>query len=349
MALRNILPARNQVENAAGQPLGGGKVYLFAPGTTSFITSYEDSGLVVAHTNPVSLNGSGRANIWISRDCDIRIDDRNGNVILEELNANPEALDSGASGGLVPNGSFEIDVDADGIPDGWSLVNEAGSTNAIDTSESTDGAQSFRFTSAGGNGGGNLTTEDFFPVNDVDPLQVNFDIRCTSGTPTNIVVVEWSDISQVAISDSTAYSQTTGTSFVSVQKSVTPPALARFAKLKLVGIDPAGAVAASTFFDKVSAFYPAVVAGVFDNITIQDNEVASTNTNGHVQLKTNGTGSVEIIQGTPTSIDLVDEEVPLIIGTLGGAHVEFDDNEIQAKAIEQWQRVLGASFNPYNF
>jgi len=254
MALRNIIPARSQIETAAGQPLGGGKVYLFAPGTTSFITSYEDSGLVTPHTNPVVLNGSGRANIWISRDCDIRIDDRNGNVILEELNANPEALDSGESGGLVTNGSFENDIDADTIPDNWTLVNETGSTNARDTTESTDGAASMRFTSAGANGGGNLTTSDFFPVNAVDPLQVNFDIRCTSGTPTNIVVVEWYDISQVSISDSTAYSQTTGTSYVSVQKSVVPPALSRFAKIKLVGIDPAGAVAASTFFDKVSAF-----------------------------------------------------------------------------------------------
>lgn len=332
MALFNVMAARQQVETSAGAPLGGGKVFLFAPGTSSFITSYEDSGLVTPHTNPVILNGAGRSNIWVSRDCDIVIEDRNGNEILNELNVNPDALDSGASGGLITNGSFENDIDADTIPDNWTLVNETGSTNAIDTSESTDGAQSFRFTSAGANGGGNLTTTDFFPVNAVDNIQINFDIRCTSGTPTNIVQIQWYDISQVTISNNDVYSQTTGSTFVSESKSQAPPALARFAKLKLVGVDPAGAVAASTFFDKVSVFYPAVVTGTFDNITILDNQIQSDNTNGHIQLRPNGTGTVEIFQGTPQAIDLTDEEVAVIIGAAGAQHLEFDDVALQSKA-----------------
>jgi len=74
------------------------------------------------------------------------------------------------------------------------------------------------------------------------------------------------------------------------------------------------------------------VAGVFDNITIQDNEIASTNTNGHVQLKPDGTGSVEIIQDTPTTVDLTDEEVPAIIGAIGAQHLEFDDDTMQSKS-----------------
>ena len=338
MALNNILKARQQVQTGAGAPLAGGKVFLYEPGTTTFIRAFRDSGLVVPYTNPIRLSGSGRANIWISRDCDLRITDRTnlptleGNLIVEELNANPDALGINEAGGLIANGSFEIDTDADLIPNNWVLVDEAGSTNELDTSESTDGAQSFRFTSSGV-GGGSLTTEDFFPVNDIDPLRVNVDLRSTVAAVRNIVRVEWYDISQVFISNSDVYDSTANPLTFTTQNLVAlPPALARFAKLKLIGIDPSVALAGSTFFDRSSVFYPAVVTGVFDNITIQDNEIISTNIDGHIELKPNGTGSVEIIQGTPTQIDLVDEEVPAFIGTAGGQHVEFDNTSMQSKS-----------------
>ena len=338
MALNNILAARQQVQTAAGLPLAGGKVFLYEPGTTIFITSFRDSGLVIPHSNPIKLSGSGRANIWISRDCDLRITDKingpllEGNLILEELNANPDALGVSAQGGLIPNGSFEIDADVDDIPDGWTLVNEAGSDNAIDTAESTDGLQSFRFTSTSV-GGGSLTTTDFFPVNDSQDLAVNFDLRSTVAAVRNIVRIEWYDVSQVFISNSDVYDSTANpTSFTSQNLLATPPALSRFAKLRLIGIDPSVALAGSTFFDRCAVFYPAVVSGVFDNLTIQNNEIISTNTNGHIQLKPNGTGSVEIVQGTPQPIDLVDEEVALILGTAGGQHLEFDDGALQSKS-----------------
>ncbi len=296
MPLRNILAPRQQVQTGQGLPLAGGKVFLYAPGTTDFITSYLDSGLVVPHSNPVKLSGSGRANVWISRDCDLRITDRTGaptaegNLILEELNANPDALGTEESGGLIQNGSFEDDADADTIPDFWTLVSESGATNAIDTSESTDGAQSFRFTSSGV-GGGSLTTTNFFPVNDVDDLRVNFDLRSSLATVRNIVRVEWYDISMVSISNSDIYDSTANPlTFTSKAFTVTPPALARFAKLRLIGIDPSVALSGSTFYDRASVFYPAVVSGIFDNLTLANNDIISTNTNGDINLTPNGTG-----------------------------------------------------------
>jgi len=292
MALNNIISKRQQILNAQGEPLSGGSVYLYEPGTTTFITSYQDSGLTTPHTNPVKLSGSGRANIWVSRDCDLRIRDRNGNLVLEELNVNPDALGVGESGGLVPNGSFEEDADANGVPDGWTLVNETGSNNGIDTSESTDGKQSFRFTSTG-QGGGSLTVTDFFPVNDADNLRVNVDLRSSVSNVRNIIRVEWYDSSNVIISSSDAYDSTSNpTSYTTQQLIIAPPSGARFAKLKLIGCDPSVTVAGSTWFDRVSVFYPAVVSGVFDNITIQNNEIITTNTNGDLNLRPNGTGRV---------------------------------------------------------
>lgn len=294
MALRNILSPKHQVQIRSGDPLAGGDVELFEPGTSNPITSYRDSGLVNTHTHPVKLSGSGRANIWVTRDCDMRIRDANGNLIVEELNANPDDLTSQASGGLVPNGSFEIDGDADLIPDGWTLVNEAGSTNEIDTSESTDGAQSFRFTSVG-TGGGSLTTTEFFPVNDVEDLRVNFDLRSTVADVRNIVRVEWYDASQVSISNTDIYDDATTNPTVATRflLSAIPPANARFAKLRLIGCDPSDATPGSTYFDDVEVFYPPT-EGVFDNITIQNNEIVSTNVNGEIDLNPNGTGLVRL-------------------------------------------------------
>lgn len=332
MALNNILSSRYQVQTAAGEALAGGSVFLYEPGTTTFITSYRDSGLVTPHQNPVRLSGSGRANIWISRDCDMRINDRNGNLIIEELNANPDALSADESAGLVVNGSFEIDSDANNIPDGWSLVSEAGSSNAIDTTESTDGGQSFRFTSSG-SGGGSLTLTEFFPVNDSDNLRVNFDLRSTVAGVRNIVNVLWFDISFVSITTSTIYDSTNNpVTFTEQQFAVVPPANARFAKIQLIGCDPAVATPGSTYYDRVSAFYPALVTGIFDNITIQDNEIITTNLNGDLEIAPNGAGSVNINQAAV--VDLTDTNNALNLGTDApdaNAHLALSAGIIQAK------------------
>lgn len=304
MGLRHLISRRDQQSLTSGAVNAGGLVWLFEPGTTTFVASFRESGLVTNNETPVRLSGSGRADAWITRDCDMFITDRNGvlpggetkptNVVTQVLSANPDALGAAESSGLVANGSFEIDGDADTVPDGWGLVSDAGSLNAIDASESTDGAQSFRFTSAG-TGGGSLTTTNFFPVNDSDNLRVNVDLRSTVATVRNIIRVEWYDVSQVAISNSDPYDSTANPlTFTSQQLSVAPPAGARFAKLRLIGCDPSAAVAGSTYFDRVQVFYPAVVVGQFDNITIQNNEIITTNTNGDLNITPNGTGRVLI-------------------------------------------------------
>jgi hypothetical protein len=318
--------------NSRGEPVAGGFVFLYEPGTTTFITSYFGADLVTPHQNPVRLSGSGRADIWITLDCDIIVTDRNGNTVLTQDNANPASL-GGETSSLVPNGSFEI-VTTPPVPDGWTALNDAGSTNGVDNTESTDGANSYRFTSAG-SGGGSLTTTDFFPVNAVDQLRVNFDLFSDVAAVLNIVRVEWFDVTFTPISDSDVYSSTANpATFTEFQLVATPPPLARFAKLKLIGIDPSVLLAGNTYFDRVSVFYPTVVSGIFDNITIQDNEIISTNLNGEISLKPNGLGPVNIF--STGLVTLVDVQNPLNISNLldpaVNPHIAIDATQIQRKA-----------------
>lgn len=49
-----------------GNPLAGGKLYTYAQGTSTPKTTYTDSTLGTANTNPVILDAAGEADVWLS-------------------------------------------------------------------------------------------------------------------------------------------------------------------------------------------------------------------------------------------------------------------------------------------
>jgi len=51
--------------DSAGVPLAGGFVYTYAAGSTTPQPSYSDSALLVPNSNPVVLDSSGRAKIYL--------------------------------------------------------------------------------------------------------------------------------------------------------------------------------------------------------------------------------------------------------------------------------------------
>lgn len=294
MALFNLLNLRETILKRNGTVNRGGTIDVFEPGTAVRITTYEDSALTNENANPVVLSAGGQANIWIARNCDMDVYDVDGNIISSEQSVNPDQLGVSEASGLVPNGSFEIDTDSNDEPDGWTRTDEAGSTNTLDITQSTDGAQSMQFISVG-NGGGDIVTDEFFVVNDVDDLSVHFDIKSSVVDVRNIVRIEWYDSDQITISNDDVYDNATTNPlvFTEQQTITTPPANARFAKLRLIGCSPLDATPGNTNFDRVSAFYPLVVDGQFDNIKIQNNEIISTNVNGNVEINPNGTGEFQ--------------------------------------------------------
>lgn len=52
--------------DANGAPLAGGLLYTYAAGTTTPLATYTDSTGSVSNTNPVVLNSSGEANVWLT-------------------------------------------------------------------------------------------------------------------------------------------------------------------------------------------------------------------------------------------------------------------------------------------
>jgi hypothetical protein len=56
---------KQQFFDANGNPLVLGKVYTYAAGTTTPITTYVDQPGVTANTNPIILDSRGMANIWL--------------------------------------------------------------------------------------------------------------------------------------------------------------------------------------------------------------------------------------------------------------------------------------------
>jgi len=50
----------------SGNPLSGGKLYSYASGTTTLLSTFSDSALSVANANPVILDAGGRATVYLS-------------------------------------------------------------------------------------------------------------------------------------------------------------------------------------------------------------------------------------------------------------------------------------------
>lgn len=68
-----------------GEPLAGGFVYHYVPGTTTPSTTWVDQGLTTPNTNPVVLDAAGRATIWGNTTYRQLVTDRFGTTIWDLL------------------------------------------------------------------------------------------------------------------------------------------------------------------------------------------------------------------------------------------------------------------------
>ena len=146
------------------------------------------------------------------------------------------AVGSGVGASGVPNGSFEIDSDADGVPDSWTRSIFAGGSAAYDTTTPLHGAKAYKFTHPGGagNGGGYLESDYIETSGKISPV-INFYLKCSVAGMKNIVRLTYFDKDKVSISTEDIYSSTSNpTSWTLIRKYGIPPNNACFFKIRLI-------------------------------------------------------------------------------------------------------------------
>lgn len=173
--------------------------------------------------------------------------------LWQKVKGNFEHLFSIAVEGGLKNGSFETDTDEDGIPDNWTRSLYPGGTAGFDTDNPMHGARAYRFTHPGGagNGGGYLDS-DYIEVSSLDQHYVKFSLRSSAAGIKNIVQLRYYDKDKVFASSTDLYNAAApDTAARSLSYNFTPPANARYIKIRLIGGYTDTAVAGSTYFDGV--------------------------------------------------------------------------------------------------
>jgi len=90
-------PAKTTFTTPDGKPLTAGTVDFYVPGTTTRKTTWQDGAATIPNTNPVVLDGSGRALILGNGAYRQVVKDRNGNLIWDQVTNSAGAGGSGQS------------------------------------------------------------------------------------------------------------------------------------------------------------------------------------------------------------------------------------------------------------
>jgi hypothetical protein len=92
-----LLPnAEQQFVDANGKPLAGGSVYFYIPNTSTFKNTWQDSAQTILNTNPVILDGAGRAIIWGNGTYRQVVYDQFNNLIWDQITQDANASLTGS-------------------------------------------------------------------------------------------------------------------------------------------------------------------------------------------------------------------------------------------------------------
>lgn len=86
MSNGGLIPnGKQQFLTTNGTPLAGGFVYYYIPSTTTFKTTYLDSGLTTPNTNPIVLDANGQCIAWGTGSYRQQVYDVNNNLIWDQV------------------------------------------------------------------------------------------------------------------------------------------------------------------------------------------------------------------------------------------------------------------------
>ena len=81
----SLIPnAKQQYFDANGNPLAGGFVYYYIPGTTTFKNTYQDAALTILNSNPIILDSAGECITYGDGSYRQIVTDVNGNLIWDQ-------------------------------------------------------------------------------------------------------------------------------------------------------------------------------------------------------------------------------------------------------------------------
>ena len=183
-------------------------------------------------------------------------------AVIDDLNDLNSRIVPGDTQGIT-NGSFELDIDADGVPDGWAKTLYTGGSgtltgNALADTVCQHGARAYKFTSPGGsgNGGGYLQTAGFIEVSCLRTYRLWWYMQCTVATLAVKVEVDvYQGNQSTLIGTVTPFSQASNnpTAWTNMMAFLTlDPATysaARYMKLRFIGCHTSSTTAGSTYFD----------------------------------------------------------------------------------------------------
>lgn len=106
-----------------------------------------------------------------------------------------------AAGAGIPNGSLEVDSDADVVPDNWTWAAFNTGTKAFDTTGFVHGTKSFKITRASGAsyGGGSLTS-DYVECSFLELLHFGIAFKCSAASIVNSVYIRFFDANKTEMS-----------------------------------------------------------------------------------------------------------------------------------------------------
>lgn len=140
--MATLLPSGMQTFlDANGDPLAGGTVTFYVPGTTTLKDTYQDSSAVTLNTNPVILDSAGRATIFGVGAYRQVVKDALGDVIWDQNTADTASTTSSWGGTSTGTANLQV-VNAPNFSsqDGQSIDFIAGFTNTGSFSLSPNGA-----------------------------------------------------------------------------------------------------------------------------------------------------------------------------------------------------------------
>jgi len=154
----------------------------------------------------------------------------------------------------IPNGSFELDSDGDGIPDSWTWSAYPGGTTGIETTSPAHGAAAIKQVHPGGAGnGGGYHESDYVPCSELQQEIISLIHWASAAGMHNVVEITFYTAAKVVISTAQLYDSTANpTAPTRMLLGITPPATARYYKLRLLGGHSDTDVAGTAYWDGVT-------------------------------------------------------------------------------------------------